>query len=75
MKTITYIETLRMWLLKIRGLIAFVIYIILKLLEVKCGMAITNVLEIVFFLHYFYIFIVTIVVSLQLQSFEHIKKK
>lgn len=55
-----------MWLLKIRGLHAFVIYIILKLLEVKCGMAITYVLEIVFFLHHLYIVIVTIVVSLEL---------
>lgn len=50
MKTITYTETLKMWLLKIRSLLAFVINIILKLLEVKCGMAITNVLEIGFFL-------------------------
>lgn len=66
MKTITYTETLRMWLLKIRGLLAFVIYTILKLLEVKCGMAITNILEIVSFLYHLYKLIVTIVVSLQL---------
>lgn len=46
----------------------------MKLLEVKCGMAITNVFEIAFFLHHLYILIVTIVVSLQLWSFKHVKK-
>lgn len=66
MQTITYNEILRMWLLEIRGLLAFVMYIILKLLEVKCGMSITNDLEIVLFLHHFYILSLTILISLQL---------
>lgn len=57
--------------MKIRGLFASVIYIILKLLEVKCDMAITDVLDFgVFFLYYLYILIIVILVH---YSCDHLR--